>query len=75
MADDGKTKVVILTHSYRIKGSVHLLPGARITDFLVDSKEFLAVTDVEIWNLSGQQILSAPFVSISREHIEIVTPE
>jgi len=75
MADETKTKVIILTRSYRIKGHIHLLPGARVTDFLVDSKDFLALTDVEIWEMGGRQVLTAPFVNISRDHIEVVTPD
>ncbi|MEQ1775980.1 MAG: hypothetical protein ABL891_19555 [Burkholderiales bacterium] len=75
MAEETKTKVVILTRSYRIKGYIHLLPGARVTDFLVDSKDFMAVTDVEVWEMGGRQVLTAPFVNVSRDHIEIVTPE
>lgn len=75
MVEEGKTRVVVLTRSYRIKGNIHLLPGARITDFLVDSKDFLAVTDVEVWEMGGRQVLTAPFVNISRDHIELVTPD
>ncbi len=75
MAEESKTKVVILTRSYRIKGYIHLLPGARVTDYLVDSKDFLALTDAEVWEMGGRQILTAPFINISRDHIEIVTPE
>jgi hypothetical protein len=75
MTEESKTKVTILTRSYRIKGHIHLLPGARVTDFLVDSKDFLALTDVEVWEMGGRQVLIAPFVNISREHIEIVMPD
>ncbi len=75
MATENKTRVIILTRSYRIKGCIHLLPAARVTDFLVDSKDFLALTEVEIWDMGGRQVLAAPFVNVSREHIEIVTPE
>ncbi len=75
MADESKTKVIILTRSYRIKGHIHLLPGARVTDFLVDSKDFLALTEVEVWELGGRQVLVAPFVNVSRDQIEIVTPD
>lgn len=70
-----KTKVVILTRSYRIKGNIHLQPGARVTDFMIDSKDFMALTDVEVWDLSGRLVMNAPFVNVSRDHIEIVTPE
>ena len=76
MADeDGKTKVTLLTANYRIKGYIDMIPGARVTDFLVDSKDFLALTDVEVWELGGRQVLVAPFVNVSRDQIEIVTPE
>jgi hypothetical protein len=72
---NSRTKVVILTRSYRIKGHIHLQPGARVTDFMIDSKDFMALTDVEVWDLGGRLILNAPFVNVSRDHIEIVTPD
>lgn len=70
-----KTKVVILTQSYRIKGHIHLQPGARVTDFMIDSKDFMALTDAEVWDLNGRLVMSAPFINVSRDHIEIVTPD
>ena len=72
---EAKTKIVILTRSYRIKGYIHLQPGSRVTDYMIDSKDFMAVTDVEIWDLGGRLVMSAPFVNVSRDHIEIVTPD
>lgn len=73
---DNKTKVTILTGSYRIKGYIELIPGARLTDYLAEAKAFIAVTDAEVWELSigGRQILTATFLNVSREHIQIVTP-
>jgi hypothetical protein len=73
--ENARTKVVILTRSYRIKGHIHLLPGARVTDYMIDSKDFMALTEVEIWDLDGRLVMSSPFVDISRDHIEIVAPE
>lgn len=73
--DNTKTKVVILTRTYRIKGYIHMQPGARVTDYMIDSKDFMALTEVEVWDLGGRLILTAPFVNVSRDHIEIVTPE
>ena len=73
--EESKTKVVILTRSYRIKGQIHLQPGARVTDFMIDSKNFMAVTHVEIWDLGGRLIMTSPFVNVSRDHIEIITPD
>ena len=73
--ENTKTKVVILTRSYRIKGFIHMQPGARVTDYMIDSKDFMAVTHVEVWDLGGRLIMNSPFVNVSRDHIEIVVPE
>ena len=74
MTDENKTQVTILTGTYRIKGYISLVPGARVTDYMVDAKGFIAVTDAEVWELTGRQVLTAPFVNVSRDHIQIVTP-
>lgn len=73
---ENKTKVTILTSAYRIKGYIDLIPGARVTDYLTEAKEFIAVTDAEVWELAigGRQVLAAAFLNVSREHIQIVTP-
>jgi len=72
---ENKTKVTILTGSYRIKGYIDLLPGARVTDFMRESKEFVAVMDAEVFEaeLAGRQVLAAPFINVNRNHIQIVT--
>lgn len=74
MTDENKTKVTILTGTYRIIGYISLVPGARVTDYMVDAKGFIAVTDAEVWELAGRQVLTAPFVNVSRDHIQVVTP-
>ena len=75
-ADETRTKVTIFTGSYRIKGYIDLLPGARVTDFMTGSKDFIAVTDAELWELEigGRQLMSAPFLDISRAHIQVIAP-
>ena len=75
-ADETRTKVTIFTGSYRIKGYIDLLPGARVTDFMTGAKDFIAVTDAELWELEigGRQLMSAPFLDVSREHIQIIAP-
>lgn len=74
--DEHRTKVTILTGSYRIKGYVDLVPGARITDFMTEAKDFIAITDAEVFEISlgGRNVLSAPFINVSREHIQIILP-
>ena len=74
--EEAKTKVTILTSTYRIRGHIDLVPGARVTDFMTGAREFIAVTNAEVWELQpgGRQVASAPFINVSRDHIEIVYP-
>jgi hypothetical protein len=71
-----RTKVTIFTSSYRLKGFIELVPGARITDFMAEARDFIAVTNAEVWELQpgGRQVASAPFLNVSRFHIEIILP-
>ena len=63
MADEqNRTKVTILTGTYRIKGYIDLLPGARVTDFMNDARGFIAVTEAEVWEVAGRQ-------EIGRAHV------
>jgi hypothetical protein len=73
---DERTKVTILTSSYRIKGYIDLLPGARVTDYMTEARDFIAVTNAEVWPLevAAQKLLAAPFINVSRAHIEIIFP-
>ena len=74
--EESRTRITILTSAYRIKGFIDLLPGARLTDYIVEAKSFVAVTDAEVWELAlgGRQVLAAAFIDVNKEHIQIVTP-
>ena len=61
--------------AYRIKGYVELVPGARITDYMVEAKAFFAVTEAEVWDLEGRKILMAPFINVCRNHVVVVAPD
>jgi hypothetical protein len=75
MADDtDKTRVTILTRTYRIKGCIDLVPGARVTDYMNEAKSFLAVTGAEVCDISGRQLFAAPFLDVNRDHVEIIVP-
>ncbi len=75
--NEQRTRVTILTSSFRIKGFIELLPSARVTDYMREAREFIAVTDAEVWDLQlgGRLIVSAPFLDVSRAHIQIITPQ
>jgi len=77
LPDEGKTRITILTSSYRVRGYIDLVPGARVTDFMAEARDFIAVTSAEVWELQpgGRQVAAAPFINVSREHIEIIFPE
>lgn len=74
--NEARTRVTIFTNAYRIKGYIDLLPGSRMTDFMASAREFIAVTDAEVWELEvgGRQLLAAPFLDISRQHIQVIAP-
>ena len=74
--NESRTKVTILTGAYRIKGYIDLLPGARLTDYIIEAKDFVALTNAEVYEsvLGGRQVLTAPFINVNRDHIQIVTP-
>ena len=71
---ENKTRVTILTGTYRIKGNIELLPGARVTDYMSEAKEFIAVTEAEVWEVVGRQVFTAPFINVNKDHIHIISP-
>jgi uncharacterized protein DUF6812 len=72
---DSRTRVTILTDTYRIRGYIDLVPGARVTDYMNDAKGFIALTDAEVWETGDRKVFSASFLNVSRDHIVVVTPE
>ncbi|MSQ55195.1 MAG: hypothetical protein EXR31_07495 [Betaproteobacteria bacterium] len=74
--DESRTRITIFTSSYRIRGFIDLIPGARITDYMAEAREFIAVTEAEVWELElgGRQIIASPFLNVSREHIQVIAP-
>ncbi|HTM61571.1 MAG TPA: hypothetical protein VL199_14535 [Burkholderiales bacterium] len=73
---EDRTKVTIFTSTYRVRGFIELMPGARISDFMAESRDFIAVTKAEVWELQpgGRQVAAAPFLNVSRDHIELILP-
>jgi hypothetical protein len=72
--NEHRTNVTILTGTYRITGSIELVPGARITDYLIEAKEFIAVTDAEVRDLNGRHLFNVQFLNVSRKEIHVVAP-
>jgi hypothetical protein len=75
MNDDPlKTRVLILTDQYRIAGDIALMRGARLSDYLIEAKGFVAVTDADVSDLRGNTIMRSRFISVQRDHIRVVAP-
>ncbi len=68
------TKVVIYTDSYRIDGSIALIPGARLTDYVRNAQDFIAVVDATVSDKAGRKMFAARFLDVGREFIELIVP-
>ena len=73
-AQTEKTKVVILTTNHRITGYVSLYSNARLTDYIVEAKPFIAVTDAEVMGIRSKLVFTASFLNVQKDHIEIIVP-
>lgn len=71
-----RVRVVIGTSSYRIEGDVHILAGGRLTDLVnVKAKDFWAITNATIKDLSGEEVLyEIPYGVVSRDEIVWLFP-
>ena len=69
------TKLTVFANGFRISGYGSVLPGARITDYMNDAKEFIAITDASVWDMKdGRKLLSTSFLNVNRGNVEFVVP-
>jgi hypothetical protein len=73
--ETNKTRVIILTGHYRITGFISVQPEARVTDYICESREFIAVTEAEVWDHDQRRVAVSRFLNLNREHIEMIMPE
>ena len=69
------TTVIILTSNYKIKGDIGLIPGSRLTDYMSESRDFIAVVDAEVSDLAGNQLVDNGFINVHRHNIEVIMPK
>ena len=65
----------IQTITHRIHGELHIRPDERLTDELIRSENFLAITNVTVFDSRGQLVYHADFLSLNREHIIWLIPD
>lgn len=72
-----KIRVEIYTNLHRIEADLHIFSGARLTDIMQsrETQSFFALTDVVVYAIQGgEQLFTADFIDISRNHIVMVRP-
>jgi hypothetical protein len=73
-----KLGVIIYTQSHKIVGDVHIMPAARLVDYL-NSKvadRFIVVTDANVYALPEEQLFqAAQFLVINKTAITMVLPK
>lgn len=74
MTREDRTKVLIITTSYRVTGEIALAVGSRLTDYIVEARQFIAVANAEVTDHSGREILTVPFLNVNRDHVELIVP-
>lgn len=79
-AERQPVQVEILTERYKVFGTLHLLPGTRVTDYLNRSIEghslhFLPLTQVKIHDASNDDLLhERDFIEMNINHILWIHP-
>ena len=69
------TKVIVLTKHYKISGSIDLMPGARLTDYIAAIRTFFAVTDAVVEDIAtGKVVFKGEFVDVNRDNVEVIMP-
>lgn len=71
---EGKAKVIIFTRHFQIKGDIFLYEGARLTDYMLEAKSFIAVSGAEVMDHQNNKIFTTSFLNVNRDHIEIILP-
>jgi hypothetical protein len=74
LGSDETTRVIIHTASRRIEGSIALLPGARLTDYVRSVQSFVAITDATVYDATGERLFSADFLDVGVDGIELILP-
>ncbi len=72
--NDQTTEVVVFTNKFHIRGRVALIQGARLTDFIRSSHDFIAISDVTVLDLSDTVLFQADFLDVSCRYIEVILP-
>ena len=66
--------VKIWTDTFIITGEIDTMRDERLTDYVRENKEFIAVTQVNVMDREGKDLFRTHFLNVSTSHIEIILP-
>jgi len=66
--------VKIWTASFVITGEIDTMRDERLTDYIRENKDFIAVTQVNVTDREGKALFRTHFLNVSTNHIEIILP-
>ncbi|MBQ3714727.1 MAG: hypothetical protein II892_03965 [Fibrobacter sp.] len=66
--------VKIWTDSFIITGEIDTLRDERLTDYIRENKDFIAVTQVKVSDRTEHDLFRTHFLNVSTSHIEIILP-
>ena len=71
-----KRKVVIIVPGFRVEGFIHMLPKMRLSDFVNTTRQFIPITQAEIFGGDGtQKLYDCDFMEINRDSIITMIPK
>ena len=62
------------TDSFIITGEIDTLRDERLTDYIRENKDFIAVTQVKVSDKTEKDLFRTHFLNVSTRHIEIILP-
>ena len=65
------------THQFKVKGTVFMSPGSRLSDFIgsLGQKKFIPVADARVTDIFGNEICRSKFLELNRDEIIFLLPE
>jgi hypothetical protein len=72
--NEDRMRVIIFTGQYRVTGEITLFRGARLTDYLAESRQFVAVTHAEVSDKQDRVVLTSSFLKVNLENVELILP-
>ncbi len=66
--------VKIWTDSFIITGEIDTMRDERLTDYIRENKDFIAVTQAKVTDRDDKDLFRTHFLNVSTQHIEIILP-